>query len=95
MDTTTTQNRTEQVISESIGSETFLQNVKTYLLNPLSTGLAGFAAFFTLIFLTKLFSYVIGTNDVFGLNVQDVIYSLTGFVCAAGAKFFEFFGKED
>lgn len=92
---TTTQNRTEQVYSEQIGSETFMQNVKTYLLNPLSTGLAGFAAFFTLIFLTKLFGYIIGTNDAFDVNVQDVIYSLTGFVCAAGARFFEFFGKED
>ncbi len=92
---TTTQNRTEQVYSEQIGSENLMQNVKIYLLNPLSTGLAGFAAFFTLIFLTKLFSYFIGTNDVFDVNIQDVIYSLTGFVCAAGAKFFEFFGKED
>jgi hypothetical protein len=92
---TTTQKTTEQVYSEPIGSETFMQNVKTYLLNPLSTGLAGFAAFFTLIFLTKLFSYIIGTNDAFDVNIQDVIYSLTGFVCAAGARFFEFFGKED
>lgn len=92
---TTTENRTERIYSDQIGSETFIQNVKTYLLNPLSTGLAGFAAFFTLIFLTKLFGYLIGTNDVFNVNIQDVIYSLTGFVCAAGAKFFEFFGKED
>jgi len=92
---TTTENRTEQVYSDQIGSETFMENVKIYLLNPLSTGLAGFAAFFTLIFLTKLFGYIIGTNDVFNVNIQDVIYSLTGFVCAAGAKFFEFFGKED
>jgi hypothetical protein len=92
---TTTENRTEQVYSDQIGSETFMENVKIYLLNPLSTGLAGFAAFFSLIFLTKLFGYIIGTNDIFNVNIQDVIYSLTGFVCAAGAKFFEFFGKED
>jgi hypothetical protein len=92
---TTTENRTEQVYSDQIGSETFMENVKIYLLNPLSTGLAGFAAFFSLIFLTKLFGYIIGTNEIFNVNIQDVIYSLTGFVCAAGAKFFEFFGKED
>jgi hypothetical protein len=92
---TTTENRTEQVYSDQIGSETFMENVKIYLLNPLSTGLAGFAAFFSLIFLTKLFGYTIGTNEIFNVNIQDVIYSLTGFVCAAGAKFFEFFGKED
>ena len=92
---TTTENRTEQVYSDQIGTETFMENVKIYLLNPLSTGLAGFAAFFSLIFLTKLFGYIIGTNEIFNVNIQDVIYSLTGFVCAAGAKFFEFFGKED
>jgi len=92
---TTTENRTEQVYSDQIGTETFMENVKIYLLNPLSTGLAGFAAFFSLIFLTKLFGYIIGTNELFNVNIQDVIYSLTGFVCAAGAKFFEFFGKED
>ena len=92
---TTTENRTEQVYSDQIGTETYMENVKIYLLNPLSTGLAGFAAFFSLIFLTKLFGYIIGTNEIFNVNIQDVIYSLTGFVCAAGAKFFEFFGKED
>lgn len=95
MDTTTQQNTQEEVYSQTIGSETFKQNMKTYLLNPLSAGLAGFAVFFTLIFLTKIFSYMIGTNEVFDLSVKDVIYSLTGFVCAAGVKFFEFFGKED
>jgi len=90
-----TRNQTEQVYTETIGANIFYQNLKTYLLNPLSTGLAGFAAFFTLIFLTKLFGYLIGTNEIFDLNIKDVIYSLTGFVFAAGAKFVEFFGKED
>jgi len=95
MDSTTQQNTQEEIYSQTVGSETFKQNMKTYLLNPLSAGLAGFAAFFTLIFLTKIFGYIIGTNEVFDLSVKDVIYSLTGFVFAAGAKFFEFFGKED
>lgn len=90
-----TRNQTEQVYTETISANIFYQNLKTYLLNPLSTGLAGFAAFFALIFLTKLFGYLIGTNEIFDLNIKDVIYSLTGFVFAAGAKFVEFFGKED
>jgi hypothetical protein len=91
----TTQDRSTQTYTNSIESETFMQNLKTYLLNPLSTGLAGFATFFTLILLTKTFSYILGTNDTFSLELSDVIYSLTGFVFAAGAKFVEFFGKED
>ncbi|MCW8850417.1 MAG: hypothetical protein OQJ81_10605 [Melioribacteraceae bacterium] len=88
-DTTTTQSYTEV-----IGNETLKANIKTYLLNPLSAGLAGFAALFSLMLMTKLFSYILGINPVFNLGLNDVIYSLVGFIFGAGAKFFEFFGKE-
>lgn len=94
MESTTT-DQTTQIYSESVGSSEFSNNLKTYLLNPLSTGLAGFALFFTLILLARVFGYFLGSYEVFTLGVSDVIYSLTGFVFAAGAKFFEFFGKED
>ena len=90
-----TQESTNEIYTESIAKESFGSNLKTYLLNPLSAGLAGFAAFFTLILITKFFGYIIGTHETFSLGVSDVIYSLTGFVCATGAKFLEFFGKED
>jgi hypothetical protein len=91
----TTQNQQTRVYEESIISETFRENLKTYLLNPLSAGLVGFAVFFSLIMITKLFGYIIGTNETFNLALSDVIYSLTGFLFVTGAKFFEFFGKED
>lgn len=71
-----------------------MQNIKTYLINPLSMGLAGFTAFFSLIVFTNLFSYLFGMSDSFSLEVNDVILSLTGFVFAAGAKFLNFL-KED
>ncbi len=87
-DTTTTQSYTEV-----IGNETLKANIKTYLLNPLSAGLAGFAALFSLMLMTKLFSYILGMI-LFNLGLNDVIYSLVGFIFGAGAKFFEFFGKE-
>jgi hypothetical protein len=90
-----TQNQTTHVYNETIGSNKFSTNFKTYLLNPISNGLAGFAAFFTLILLTNLFGYLLGTYNTFSLEINDVIYSLTGFVFGAGAKFLEFFGKED
>jgi len=90
-----TQEQTDHIYDESVETETLKHNIKTYLLNPLSAGLVGFAAFFALILLTKLFGYILGTNESFSLGVSDVIYSLTGFLFATGAKFLEFFGKED
>ena len=90
-----TQERTTQVYSETIGQESFKENLRIYLLNPLSAGLAGFAAFFMLILITKLFGYFLGSYETFSVGVSDVIYSLCGFLFATGSKFFEFFGKED
>jgi len=87
-------NQSTEVYTTSIGRNNFAHDFKIYFLNPLAAGLAGFSAFFSLILLTKLFSYLLGMNETFGLSLNDVIYSLTGFVFAAGAKFLEFFGKE-
>lgn len=92
---TTTRNQSTQAYTEVIGNDTLKQNIKTYLLNPLSAGLAGFALLFSLMLMTKLFSYILGINAVFNLGLNDVIYALVGFVFGAGAKFFEFFGKEE
>jgi hypothetical protein len=92
---TTTQNRATQTYTEVIGNDTLKENIKTYLLTPLSAGLAGFAALFSLMLLTKLFSFLLGINPEFNIGLNDVIYSLVGFIFGAGAKFFEFFGKEE
>lgn len=91
----TTQNRTEQIFTESIGHETLKENIKTYLINPLSAGLVGFAALFSLMMMTKLISFVLGINPEFNLGLSDVIYSLVGFLFVTGIKFLEFFGKEE
>lgn len=92
---TTTQNRATQSYTEVIGNDTLKENIKTYLLTPISAGLAGFAALFSLMLMTKLFSYLLGINQEFDLGLNEVIYSLVGFIFGAGAKFFEFFGKEE
>lgn len=91
----TTQNSTTQTYTEVIGNDTLKENLKTYLLNPLSAGLAGFAAIFSLMLMTKLFSFILGINPEFSLGLNNVIYSLVGFIFGAGAKFLEFFGKEE
>jgi len=69
-------------------------NVRTFLINPLKSGLTGFAAFFVLVFFTKLFGYILGIQPGFDFSFVDVIFSLTGFVLAAGAKFMAFFSNE-
>ena len=92
---TTTRSQSTQSYTEVIGNETLKENVKTYLLNPLSAGLAGFALLFSLMLMTKLFSYILGINPEFNIGFNDVIYSLVGFIFGAGAKFLEFFGKEE
>ncbi|MBK8944724.1 MAG: hypothetical protein IPM32_05555 [Ignavibacteriae bacterium] len=90
-----TENQANEIYTESIGENNLVRNLKIYLINPLSIGLAGFAAFFGLIIFTNFFSYLFGMNETFSLEINDVILSLTGFVFAAGAKFLEFFSKEE
>ncbi len=70
-------------------------NVKIFLLNPIKSGLVGFAAFFTLLLVTKTFGYILGIQSVFDFTFTDVVFSLTGFVLAAGAKFAGFFSSEN
>lgn len=91
----TTRDQSTHIYKESIVSDSFKQNLKTYLLNPLSAGLVGFAILFSLILITKIIGFVIGTNETFNLSVNDVIYSLVGFLFVTGSKFLEFFGKEE
>jgi hypothetical protein len=92
----TTQERSNTIIENSEIIESSLkEDLKTYLLGPLYAGLVGFAIFFSLIFFTKFFSYIFGINESFSFGISDVIYSLLGFLFVTGARFLEFFGKED
>lgn len=87
--------KTSQFMEESIQRNSFLKNLKIYLGNPLYTGMMSFAALFSLILLADLFGYLIGTNETVSIGIQQVIFSLIGFVLGAGVKFLEFFGKEN
>ena len=71
-----------------------INNTKTYLLDPLRNGVMGFAAFFSLILITTFAGYLFGFQESFNISLNDVIYSLTGFVFAAGSKFMGFFSNE-
>jgi hypothetical protein len=92
----TTQEQTKVFEKETIVDKSSLkEDVQTYLLSPLYAGLVGFAVFFSLIFFTKFFGYIFGIHDGFSFGISDVIYSLVGFLFVTGAKFLEFFSKEE
>jgi hypothetical protein len=90
-----TRNQNSEVLSEINEEETLKESIKTYLLDPLSAGLAGFAVFFSIILVTKFFGFIIGSYDSFTPVVGDVVLSLVGFLFVTGEKFLEFFVKED
>ncbi len=80
--------------STQMNTSEFNNNIRTFLINPLKSGLVGFGAFFVLVFFTKLFGFILGIQPTFDFSFTDVIFSLTGFVLAAGAKFMAFFSNE-
>ena len=44
----------------------------SYVVNPIKSGLVGFTAFFSILVVTKLFSYLIGTYEEFVIDIDDV-----------------------
>lgn len=51
-----------------------------FVWQPLKSGVVGFAAFFTVLVITKLLSYLIGTRDVFTIEIEDLTVSFIGFI---------------
>ncbi len=89
------ENLTTKPTQTTINTETIApKGVKTYLINPLSAAIAGFASFFVLIFFTKLFSFIVGIEDTFSLGIEDVLYSAVGFVLVLTYKVMENFKTE-
>lgn len=54
--------------------------IHNYLLSPIKSGLGGFAGFFSILIATKFLGYVIGTQPVFEITMDDVLLSLIGFL---------------
>lgn len=57
----------------------FLSSVKKYIVYPIKSGLYGFTLVFTIILIVKLFSFLIGTDEIFNLDLMDVMLSSMGF----------------
>ena len=63
-------------ISTSILSSRKLAN---HLIKPLKAGFLGFATILMILFFINLFSYVIGTNEKFGMDLIDLLLAGVGF----------------
>jgi len=61
----------------------------TYLFIPFRSGLFGFAIFFTILLLAKIFIFLISSQNYFVVNVGDVALSLIGFASFYIVKFFQ------
>ncbi len=65
----------------SIISESFQLKGRfwSFFLRPVFMGLFFFAIFFSVILITKLFTYIVGSTIIFGFNVYDILFSFIGF----------------
>lgn len=66
-----------------------------YVINPIKSGIFGFSAFFSILLVTKLFSYWIGTYDEFAVDLDDVLLSVIGFILVFLIKFLENFKQDE
>ena len=57
----------------------FFIGLKKYFILPIKAGLYGFTLVFAGILLVKLLSFLLGINEVFNLDLMDVILSSVGF----------------
>lgn len=85
----------ERSDEQSESKPTALVFLKNYVINPFRSGLFGFAAFFSILIATKLFSYWIGTYSFFTVDADDVTLSAIGFVLVAIIKFLENFKQNE
>lgn len=60
-------------------SSKFAKFMKRFILQPLTSGLAGFTTFFVIIFLTKVAAFVFGIKESLQIETGDIIVSTTGF----------------
>ena len=54
--------------------------ISQFIIAPLKSGLAGFAAFFSILVFTKAVGYMLGTQSSFEIVLDDVFLSAIGFI---------------
>ena len=65
-----------QVSTTIVGS----RKLTNHLIKPLKAGFLGFATILMIIFFINLISFVIGTNQKFGMDLLDLLLAGLGFV---------------
>lgn len=56
-----------------------IKKLNEHLIKPLKAGFLGFATILMIIFFINLLSYIIGTNEKFGMDVLDLLLAGVGF----------------
>jgi len=64
---------------------------KEMVLMPLKSGILGFTTFFTILAITKYLSYIIGSTNVFTIDIEDIMLSFVGFILVALIRLLENF----
>ena len=81
------------VLSEQQKSTNMKSTFRNFFVLPVSSGIFGFALFFTILLLTKFIAYGIGSIPKFIIDLDDVVLSLIGFVLMGLIKLLENFQK--
>lgn len=61
------------------GKSQFFISLKKYLIFPIKAGFYGFSLVFSIILFLKLLTFLFGVNEVFNLDLMDVMLSSVGF----------------
>ncbi len=69
--------------------------ISKFVFSPLKAGIGGFAAFFTILILTKLFAYLMGIQNIFEVDVYDLLLSTIGFILSFLIRFLENFKEKN
>ncbi len=81
------------VFSSKEKNDNTKKQLNAFVFAPFSSGLFGFALFFTILLFTKLIAFWIGSMPKFDIDINDVILSGIGFVLMAVIKILENFQK--
>lgn len=65
---------------QKTGVNSLFLHLVAYVFEPIKTGLYGFSAFFTVLVITKGFSFLLGITNLYSVGMDDVMFSLLGFI---------------
>jgi hypothetical protein len=74
---------------QGIGENSVFLILVAFVFEPIKIGLYGFTAFFTVLVITKGFSFLSGLTNFFSIGMEDVVFSLLGFILFFLLKLFE------